>query len=380
MTDEVDATEPPKKSDKKSEKTSTKKNGIEKLGQELASKAEEKDSKVAIFTHRMPDPDAVSSMMGMKWLLLRKYELESDLFYEGEIAHPQNMTMCNLLDPSLQRINDGSYDSVKYNYRILCDTVPANAGTGEFDVIFDLVIDHHKDVPHDFKGIMIHRKYGSCAAIVYQIIKELLGRDSDNWFDDDLDYDMKVATALLAGVSTDCFYCLADEATESDREAVNELFPYRNSNFLQQVISFKRPKFWVQKKAEGCQDCEVTDEGCAIVGLGLIPDRERDLIADMAEEMVSWATVESAVAFGVVGGDRIEGSVRSNNASISVPELCKKLGGKHGSGGGKHGKGAYRSNLAGMSIDPDEDPDDVNEAWESIKKREAKRIKRLINK
>jgi hypothetical protein len=100
----------------------------------------------------------------------------------------------------------------------------------------------------------------------------------------------------------------------------------------------------------------------------------------MAEEMVSWASVETAIAFGVVGGDRIEGSVRSLNASLTVSDFCRKLGGKHGGGGGKHGKGAYQLSLAGFSIDDDEDEEDAREAWESIKKRETKRILRIINK
>jgi hypothetical protein len=36
--------------------------------------------------------------------------------------------------------------------------------------------------------------------------------------------------------------------------------------------------------------------------------------------------------------------------------------------------------LAGFSIDPDEEEEDVQEAWESIKNRETKRILRLIKK
>jgi len=143
-------------------------------------------------------------------------------------------------------------------------------------------------------------------------------------------------------------------------------------------VFFKRRKFWIDKKAAACSEAEIDEEGYAIVGLGLIPTAERDLIADMAEEMVSWATVQTAIAFGVVGGDKIEASVRSLNASLSVSNFCKKLGGRHGSGGGKHGKGAYQLPLAGFSIDDDEDVEDAQEAWSAIKKKESKRIGRII--
>ena len=100
----------------------------------------------------------------------------------------------------------------------------------------------------------------------------------------------------------------------------------------------------------------------------------------MADEMVSWANVVTAIAFAVVGGERIEGSVRSLNASVSISEFCKKLGGRHGSGGGKLGKGAYRLGLAGMSLDPDEDEETKDKTWTLIKEKETKRITRTIYK
>jgi hypothetical protein len=108
---------------------------------------------------------------------------------------------------------------------------------------------------------------------------------------------------------------MSDDSTELEFKAFSELFQYRNSEFLKQIVFFKRPKFWIDKKAEGCSEAKINDEGYAVVGLGLIPEKQRDLIADMAEEMVSWASVETAIAFGVVGGDRIEASVRSLNPS-----------------------------------------------------------------
>lgn len=335
--------------------------------------------KVAVFSHSCPDPDAIGSMMGIKWLLERQYNLEVELFYDGEVSHPQNGIMVNLLDPSLKSVSE-EYSSEDYALRILVDTVPSYAGVGDQTVLFDVVIDHHKDMPaHDYKGVLIHKKVGSCCGIVYDMIKCLCDKENV-WFDDEVDADMKVATGLIAGIMTDTNFMMAEDCTEYERHAFNDLFEYRNSGYLHQIVFFKRRKFWIDKKAAACADAEIDEEGYAIVGLGLIPTAERDLIADMAEEMVSWATVQTAIAFGVVGGDRIEASVRSLNASLSVSNFCKKLGGKHGSGGGKHGKGAYQLPLAGFSIDDDEDAEDAQEAWAAINKKESKRISRVIKR
>ena len=345
--------------------------------QPLVDSLKKATGKVAIFSHNCPDPDALGSMMAVSWLLQKKFNLSADLFYAGEISHPQNGVMVNLLDPGLKRIEE--YNPANYNRKILVDTIPENAGVGNHIIDFDIVIDHHRDLPQKYDGVLVHIKCGSCSSIIFDIIKHLVKKD--DWFNDDIDYDTKVATALIAGIVTDTEYMMSDDSTEYEFRAFSELFAYRNSNFLKQIVFFKRPRLWIDKKAEGCTEAKIDEEGYAVVGLGIIPEKQRDLIADMAEEMVSWVSVETAIAFGVIDGNRIEGSVRSLNSSLTVSDFCKKLGGVHGSGGGKHGKGAYRLPLTGFSIDPDEEEqEDVDEAWELIKKREMKRIMRTITK
>lgn len=333
--------------------------------------------RVAIFTHKFPDPDAMGSMFGLSWMIQKKYSLEVDFFYAGEISHPQNGIMLNLLNLDLKRAEE--YQTEYYGLNILVDAIPENAGTRDnLNINFDVVIDHHRELPSNFTGILIHKKVGSCASIVYDMMTNLI--DDRNWLDEDSDADQKLATALIVSIVTDTEYMMSDDSTEFEFKAFSELFPYRNSNFLKQIVFFKRPKLWIDKKAEGCTEARITDDGYAIVGLGMIPEKHRDLVADMAEEMVHWTGVETAIAFGIVGGSKIEGSVRSLNPSLTVADFCKKLGGKHGSGGGKHGKGAYRLPLAGMSIDDDEEEEDIEEACNSIQKRETKRIMRTIKK
>jgi nanoRNase/pAp phosphatase (c-di-AMP/oligoRNAs hydrolase) len=238
---------------------------------------------------------------------------------------------------------------------------------------------HHKEVPNGgYTGLVIHMKTGACCSVIFHMMQYFC--KDVCWFEDDNDHDSKTATAMIAGVVTDTEYMVSDDTTEFEFETFTKLYSFRNSNFLKQIVFFKRPKAWIDAKASASVEADVDDEGFAIVGLGLIPAKGRDVIADMSEEMVTWASVETAIAFAVVGGDRIEGSIRSLNPSISVSDLCKKLGGKFGSGGGKMGKGAYRYDLGGMSIAPDEDEDIKNKTWKLIKERETKRIIREIKK
>lgn len=331
------------------------------------------ETRVAIFTHSVPDPDAIGSMMAMSWALQHKYGIEADMFYDGVISHPQNIALVNLLDPALRHFseyNDG------YDIHILVDTVPSRAATGEASISFELVIDHHRTQPGvDFEGLLINHKAGSCCATVYDLIRSLKLS-----FDDASEADLNVATALLVGIATDTENMMSDDATNFEFEAWNELFPYRNAIALKRIIAFERPKLWIDMKAKAVTQAKVYEGGFGIVGMGLIGGKHRDMIADMADEMVRWEDVHTAIAFAAVDGNRIEGSVRSASASVSVPSICKDLGGKHGSGGGKLGKGAYRYDLAGAGIDDEDDEETKEASWNLFDQKEKKRILRILKK
>ena len=335
---------------------------------------ENKPKRVAIFTHANPDPDAIGSMMGFQWILY-KYEIESDLFYLGEFAHPQNQAMVNLLDPGLIRTQN--YDSELYDLHVLLDTVPNHAGVHSaipLQIDFDLVIDHHKEtVEPDFKGLFVNLKAGSACGTVCAILFKL-GLE----FEQDVEMDSRVATALMVGIATDTDNLMSADSTEYEFTAWSKLFQYRNIAALNKIINWERPKLWVDIEAEAAKSSQ-TVEGIAVVGLGIIPKKHRDIIADMASQMIQWENVSTAVAFAVVDGNRIEGSVRSKNASINVSLTCQELGKERsGSGGGKLGKGAYSYDLAGASISDDDDDETKQKTWDLFNDKEKKRIFRII--
>lgn len=325
-------------------------------------------SKVAIFTHPFPDPDAIGSMMGLKWLL-GKFGIPADLFYTGAISHPQNRSMVNLLDPELNSLE--SYVHSNYGLRMVVDCVPENAGfpTGIDDFKFDVIIDHHKEIPKSFDGIYINFKAASACATIYSVIEYLNLEFEEN--------DSKIATGMMVGITTDTEFLMSDDCSEYEFDAWSKLFLHRDPLLLKQIINFERPKFWTEAKAVACSAATVEDS-VGVVGMGIIPAKHRDMIADMADEMVTWEDVNTAIVFAIVDGNRIEGSVRTKASSVSVPSLCQDLAGKYGKGGGKLGKGAYRYDLAGASIDEDEDDEIKKKAWDLFESKETKRVFRII--
>ena len=156
-----------------------------------------KDAKTfCILTHRSPDPDAIGSIMFMQWAIQKKYGIMPDAFYEGEIDHPQNMALVNLLDPNMKPIDEfeGEYDVY-----ILVDTIPSNAGVGKNKISFNLCIDHHKESPNgSFDGLFVNLKAGSAVSTIWALV--------DFWglkFKDSVDADSRVATAVMVGIATD---------------------------------------------------------------------------------------------------------------------------------------------------------------------------------
>lgn len=351
-----------------SEETNKRQTYFSKFKKILNDKA---NSKVAIFSHRCPDPDALGSMMGLKWLLEKSYGLEADLYFDGRISHPQNMAFVNLLDPGCLPVSQ--YIPNDYQINILVDTVPVNAGTGEHQVDFDLVIDHHKEIPNGgFKGLFINLKAGSCCSTIYYLIMK-----HDLKFEDGNDIDSKVATGLMIGITTDTENLSSDDTTEYEFEAWKNLFEYRDPIALKQIIHFQRPKIWRDSKADAVKRVMI-DDGIGIVGLGVLSGKHRDLISDMASEMITWEDVQLAICFAIVDGNTLEASVRSTNPSISVPDICKQLATKYGAGGGKSFAGAYRYDLGGNGIDPEDGEDVQQEIWLALNKKETRRILRTV--
>jgi nanoRNase/pAp phosphatase (c-di-AMP/oligoRNAs hydrolase) len=338
---------------------------------DIVSKA---NGKVAIFTHRYPEPDAIGSMMALAWFFDRAYHMDCSCFVGGKLSHPQNIAMSELLGPDLTDVGD--YDHTRYALNIVVDATVFNADIGSHEIKFDVTFDHHPLPPIPIEGLYVNLGAGSAAATIYDLIKNYNLR-----FEEGNEEDSRVVTAILVAIQTDTENQMSDDVTHYEFDAYRELFQYRDATMLHKIVRFKRPATWVKMKAEAALNY-VGKDGVAITGLGLLDEKQRDILADMADDMSKWNGIDTAVAFAVFG-DRIEGCVRSNNPSVSVKELCSELAGNHGKGYGKTGKGAYCIPMAkdgyGL-VTSDEDEETQCATWNLICQKETKRIFKISKK
>lgn len=180
--------------------------------------------KVLILTHNNPDPDAVATGWALKFLLQKKFKVNSVLVYEGLITRAENQAMVRLLNihiKPLEMVNAHDFNAIA-----LVDTQPG-AGNSNLpsSVQPSIVIDHHglrKSAPGvDFADIRPH--YGSSATILTEYL-----------FQAALPISQKMATALYYGIKTDT-QGLGRYAREEDYQATIRLYPKIQIRFLSQI-------------------------------------------------------------------------------------------------------------------------------------------------
>jgi nanoRNase/pAp phosphatase (c-di-AMP/oligoRNAs hydrolase) len=294
----------------------------------------DKNKKVAIFTHIVPDPDAIAAAVGLSWFLKKQYKIKSDIFYAGEISHPQNKTMTNVLSLVMKKAEEFEALEGDYSKNISVDCTEQHTGIKNIDL--DIIFDHHRNLPnkkeseYDFVDI---RQVGATSSIVYDLVS------CTDCFQGDLsDSDKVVSTALLLGVYTDTKQLLSETTSDIDHKAYQELTKIADINKLNQIIHYPLPRYLYELEAEALRDenSEFIDD-TRLSFVGFIPLKHRDALPVLSEKLMRMSGVTTSIVFAVVD-NCIEASVRSEDVSLDVDDFVKKIFGKNA--GGKYGAGA----------------------------------------
>ena len=277
------------------------------------------DESVNICMHNVPDPDAMGSALGMQ-LLFRKLGISSVINYKGEISHPQNKTLVNVLDVILERV-DHDVEGI-----VVCvDGTEKNSCCQKAN----LVIDHHKNTSKaEFQ--VIEPSYGACSSMVWEIINDF-----------EIEFtaeDSNVATALLLGVRTDTNDLVSENMVKEDFIAYQSLLDFADKEALQKVMNYPFPRYLYEKRINLHKEGNsYENNGTFVGGVGFIEAGQRDAIAILAEEYARMESVNTAVIFAITDRKTLQVSVRSSLTSLDVGTMCKDLFGDFG--GGKAYKG-----------------------------------------
>lgn len=291
--------------------------------------AQKYDKPVGILVQPSPDPDCLGAAAGWAALMKEAFGLESHIYHFGEVSHPQNKSMKNVLHIALK---DGSdFDVNEVCRTVVLDTDLHNSGfKNEHLTKVDVRIDHHsmdRDGEPLYKDV---RQVGSTCAMIWEYLKA---------FNVDLSKYSDEATALILGIKTDTLDFTSATTSELDMEAYRSLLPFANKQALARVTKFPLPKevFELEAKAYAARMVRNTT---LVSFVGELSSHSRDVISTIADRFFRMAGITTVVIMAVID-NHLQASVRSDDSRVDVNDLCVKVFGKKYAGA-KEGSGGAR--------------------------------------
>ncbi len=289
----------------------------------LVNKIKESNGKeLAIFLQDNPDPDAIASGLTLKYIC--KYcDVESKLYYGGNISHQKNKALINLLNMDL--INIKTKEAVMEIVRssgmiaLIEASIPARNNVLPEEVTPNLIFDHHQVDLSAVKGdfVDIQTNIGATATIMTKYIRQL-----------NLKPDASLATALLYGIRTDTKEFTRNTSPD-DLNAASYLSPLVDKNIMGQL---EHPPMGLETLdiiGRAIRNKEIRGSYLASF-VEFISDR--DALPQAAEMMLQLEGVYTVLVFGI-NEDKVQLSARSRDSRVNLGLILQSAFGELNSGG-----------------------------------------------
>jgi nanoRNase/pAp phosphatase (c-di-AMP/oligoRNAs hydrolase) len=275
------------------------------------------DGKMAIVVHDNPDPDAISSAMGLKEIA-NSVGVKADILYKGKIGHHENKAFVNLLDIEMDRSKDFIASDYKKIALIEC-SLPGVNNLLPQDTKVSIVIDHHQADADEVKAeyVDIRPNIGATATIMTRYLQEL-----------EIPVKTELATALLCGikVDTDDFRRNTDPA---DLTAAAYLYPLANHDILSRIETPSRSSEEIDVLGEAIKNRQIKGS-YLISNVGTI--HNVDALAQAADYLLTLEGITTTLVFGL-GEDRIYISGRSRDDRVNIGKVLQDAFGEDKAGG-----------------------------------------------
>ena len=275
------------------------------------------EGKLAIVVHDNPDPDAISSAMGLKEIA-SSVGVKAEILYKGKIGHHENKAFVNLLDIELDQSKDFSASDYKKIALIECSSPGVNNLLPQSTQV-SIVIDHHQANADEVKAeyVDIRPNIGATATIMTKYLQEL-----------EIPVKTELATALLYGikVDTDDFRRNTDPA---DLTAAAYLSPLANHDILSRIETPSRAIEEIDVLGEAIKNRQIKGS-YLISNVGTI--RNRDALAQAADYLLTLEGITTTLVFGL-GEDRIYISGRSRDDRVNIGKVMQDAFGEDKAGG-----------------------------------------------
>ena len=273
-----------------------------KTGQ-LADVIDATEDRMAILTHRGPDPDSIASAVALQ-AIAQARGVEADILYEGEIGLQENRAFVNLLGIELVSRDDVDLDD--YDTLALVDHAHATERTVDRPV--DIFVDHAEpELEYDAAFSDVRPNFSSTSTIVTKYIQEF-----------DISPSEEVATALLYGIRAETLDFKRD-TTPADLTAAAYLYPFANHDTLEQVESPSMSPETLDVLAEAIRKRDV--KGSHLVSnAGFV--RNRDALAEAAQHLLNLEGITTTAVFAI-SDDTIYIAARSKDIRMNIGSVLE---------------------------------------------------------
>jgi len=283
--------------------------------------------RLLVLTHRGPDPDAIGSLEGVRFLLERSLGIEADIVTVGRIHRAENLALVRALD-----LEFGDYEEVQAEQYFGCLLVDTQPGFGHTVVPAEIpllgILDHHVTPDGDSASsraphLDVRLGVGATSSIVWDYIRE-----------SGLELEQTVATALFCGIRYDT-KDLSRNVSDLDEEAYYATFRQADRAVLPEIHNPPLPQRYY---SELHRALDLASQHGPLVFCLLGEVSHPEFVAEMADFFLRMRGASWVVVGGFVEeeGEYVI-SLRTDQAfGNAYPLLQRVLDGKGSFGGHGH--------------------------------------------
>ncbi len=270
------------------------------------------NSKVAIFCHDNPDPDALGAGLAM-YELVQQMGLVPELLHGGLIEHQQNRAMVRLLEIPVRRlILDWEVQDVLRDAAVVITVDFHRPGANNVlpnDCVPHIVLDHHsleESVAADIS--LVRPEFSATSSLVASLLMSLQHPITP-----------RIATALAFGIRTDTLG-FTRHFNPVDIRALSWLNAFVDKELLRSIEEPPRSQETLESFAEALGSRSLFNS-TLLAPLTSMPNR--DSLAQIADFLLPTEGVNKVVVFGPRRG-KIILSARSTDESLHLGRLLSE--------------------------------------------------------
>ncbi len=277
-----------------------------------------KDAPGAVFVqpHDVPDPDAIASAFGLRYLLSR-FGVESRVVYEREYEKIDTLRMVELLGIELSLASVVSSIDTE-DWLVIVDGQKGNANIVDLHCVEVAAIDHHElrtDASYRYSDI--RPEVGSCSSII-----------ADYFFEANEVPPRLVATALMYGIFVDTDN-LTRSVSELDARMFYQLHEHSDADLIRRLRCSQITRNDLALYAEAFRTAEIYGK----LGFLRLTDADDSLVGSANDIVLSLDEVDVSIAYSL-RADGVKVSVRSIMEAIRADDLARAVVAGLGFGGG----------------------------------------------